>query len=304
MYNYSDPNKVEHAWQHITYKFEEMISKIGVRHSDGTYYTCNTDADKCPYNGVFQVHDLHTIHRGKCYTIEFLKNITFSSLDNVLITYQAETLFFAHGRGQEIGFIANFFPVQPRVFFLKDKQTSHVSFEAMETITEQYLGCDETIEETDFYQCAKSALAEEMVEKMGANCTLPMISNILPSKPGFPYCNSNFSAVQVLKQARDTFRALTGMNIDRTICSLPCKKSQYNFDPLMARTITEDEDNYIYFAINSNQVLVAEQVRIFDFNSIIGTVGGSLGLFIGFSFLSCIQDIFQFMTGLCKHSSA
>ena len=72
----------------------------------------------------------------------------------------------------------------------------------------------------------------------------------------------------------------------------------------MARTITEDEDNYIYFAINSNQVLVAEQVRIFDFNSIIGTVGGSLGLFIGFSFLSCIQDIFQFMTGLCKHSSA
>ena len=298
LYNYSDPNKVKHAWEHITYKFEEMISTIGVRHSDGTYYTCYQG--KCPYNGVFQVHDLHTIHRGKCYTLEFFPNITFSSLDNVMITYQSETLFFAHGRGQEIGFIANFFPLQPEVFHLKDKQTYHVSFEPMETITEQYLGCDESVNETDFYECAKLALAKEMVAK-GVECTLPMISNILPTKD-LPYCPNNLTAVKVLNQARDTFRALTGMNIDRTICSLPCQKSQYNFDPLMSRT-TEDEENYIYFAINSNQVLVAEQVRIFDLNSIIGTVGGSLGLFIGFSFLACIQDIFNFSCKVCKHSS-
>ena len=298
MYNYSDPNKVKQAWEHITYKFDEIISTIGVRHSDGTYYTCHQG--KCPDNGVFQVLDLHTIHRGKCYTLEFFPNITFSPLDNVLMTYKAEALVFAHGRGQEIGLIANFFPLQPQVFHLKDEQTYHVSFEAMQTITEHYLGCDESVNETDFYECAKLALAQEMVEKKGVECTLPMLSNILPSKSDLPYCQSNQTAVKVLNQARETLRALSGMNLDRTICSLPCQKSQYKFDPLMSRT-TEDEENYIYFAINSNKVLVAEQVRIFDLNSIIGTVGGSLGLFIGFSFLACIQDIFKLI--VCKHSS-
>ena len=31
-----------------------------------------------------------------------------------------------------------------------------------------------------------------------------------------------------------------------------------------------------------------EEYKVYDFNGILGTVGGSLGLFVGFSFLDCM----------------
>ena len=37
--------------------------------------------------------------------------------------------------------------------------------------------------------------------------------------------------------------------------------------------------------INENEVKVYEEYMVYDFNGILGSVGGSLGLFIGFSFL-------------------
>ena len=43
----------------------------------------------------------------------------------------------------------------------------------------------------------------------------------------------------------------------------------------------------------TNKTIVKEHLRVFDANSIIGTIGGALGLFVGFSFLSCIKDIFD-----------
>ena len=40
--------------------------------------------------------------------------------------------------------------------------------------------------------------------------------------------------------------------------------------------------------IDSSEVKVQEEYKVYDFNGIIGTVGGSLGLFVGFSFLDCM----------------
>ena len=40
--------------------------------------------------------------------------------------------------------------------------------------------------------------------------------------------------------------------------------------------------------IDSSEVKVNEEYKVYDFNGILGTVGGSLGLFVGFSFLDCM----------------
>ena len=143
--------------------------------------------------GSFTIQDTNTIAYGKCYTLEFLKNISFSNLDNVVIAYKDRAVMFAHGTGQEIGLIANFFPVQPQIFQLANKQKSHVSFQALQTITEEYLGCNGSTTETEFYSCAKRAFASEMITN-GMNCTLPMISNILEQGPDMPYCRDNVTS--------------------------------------------------------------------------------------------------------------
>ena len=40
--------------------------------------------------------------------------------------------------------------------------------------------------------------------------------------------------------------------------------------------------------IDNSEVTVQEEYKVYDFNGILGTVGGSLGLFVGFSFLDCM----------------
>ena len=40
--------------------------------------------------------------------------------------------------------------------------------------------------------------------------------------------------------------------------------------------------------IDNSEVTVQEEYKVYDFNGILATVGGSLGLFVGFSFLDCM----------------
>lgn len=49
-------------------------------------------------------------------------------------------------------------------------------------------------------------------------------------------------------------------------------------------------DNYIFLTLSSSEILVQQEVRMYDINTIIGSIGGSLGLFIGFSFLQCSKE--------------
>ena len=48
---------------------------------------------------------------------------------------------------------------------------------------------------------------------------------------------------------------------------------------------------YIYTVIRTSEIVVEEEYMVYDFNGIVGTVGGSLGLFVGFSFLQCMLYI-------------
>ena len=47
-------------------------------------------------------------------------------------------------------------------------------------------------------------------------------------------------------------------------------------------------------------VLVYEEYLLFDFNAIVSSVGGSLGLFVGFSFLQCAMSIFGLTEKTCQ----
>ena len=48
-----------------------------------------------------------------------------------------------------------------------------------------------------------------------------------------------------------------------------------------------------HIKIDSSEVTVYEEYKVYDFNGILGTVGGSLGLFVGFSFLDCMLFILR-----------
>ena len=47
------------------------------------------------------------------------------------------------------------------------------------------------------------------------------------------------------------------------------------------------------FGFSTNVVTLKEETFLYPFTSFLGEFGGSLGLFLGFSFLGCMQDVFD-----------
>ena len=43
-----------------------------------------------------------------------------------------------------------------------------------------------------------------------------------------------------------------------------------------------------WFWLEGPKIKVEEEYKVYSFSGIVGTVGGSLGLFVGFSFLDCL----------------
>ena len=62
-------------------------------------------------------------------------------------------------------------------------------------------------------------------------------------------------------------------------------------------------DNYIYLTLSNDNILIEQDILMYDLNTIIGSIGGSLGLFMGFSFLQCSRDLVKFVFPLPQHQS-
>ena len=105
-------------------------------------------------------------------------NIYLTAADNVLVYFKRNVNLFIHGRGQDIGLVANYFPVQPMVYPLSVNQIHKLDFQAGETINDEILGCNGNIDEGDYYRCAKNVIAKKLKMKPSPGCTVPMFSNI------------------------------------------------------------------------------------------------------------------------------
>ena len=68
-------------------------------------------------------------------------------------------------------------------------------------------------------------------------------------------------------------------------------------------TPLNDEDIEIAFRFLSNKIINYEEYLIYDFVGMVGSIGGSLGMFLGFSFLDYMFSFIDFIqekVGYCK----
>ena len=59
-----------------------------------------------------------------------------------------------------------------------------------------------------------------------------------------------------------------------------------NWNPVQSEV---SQDIWFYYSLSKNETIVFEEYLIYDFVSIIGSIGGTLGLFIGFSFSKLVS---------------
>ena len=74
-------------------------------------------------------------------------------------------------------------------------------------------------------------------------------------------------------------------------CPKPCRLRKHQFSSMLhypEPSVTKNANgNYVFLTLSSSEIIVEQEIRMYDVNTIIGSIGGSLGLFIGFSFLQC-----------------
>ena len=61
--------------------------------------------------------------------------------------------------------------------------------------------------------------------------------------------------------------------------------------------VPDNNRRLLNIRIEGKEITVYEEYVVYDFNGIVGTVGGSLGLFVGFSFLDIILLIIAIPCG-------
>ena len=85
-------------------------------------------------------------------------------------------------------------------------------------------------------------------------------------------------------------------------CPKPCSILEYSgkLDYLELKYDNPKNTMIVYLRFQSPEVLtIYEEYLIYDFNGMLGSIGGTLGMFVGFSFSSIIELLINFIKN-CK----
>ena len=121
-------------------------------------------------------------------------------------------------------------------------------------------------------------------------CLIPQAKDIFEDSFDLEQCTT--------KEEYECMRNLlkTNVSLRNEVCPDSCMEINYQ---TISKSLPHDHPNYaillMYYA--SDHHTIKEEYLVFDFNAIIVALGGSLGLFLGFSFFQCgmtiVDNIFK-----------
>jgi hypothetical protein len=114
------------------------------------------------------------------------------------------------------------------------------------------------------------------------------------------------TVIQILAAEQETMALYqTTTNQPESIgCKLQCSTIRYESklfgypSSLILNTFVHGKSEFgmINFKVISSKISVSEEYQVYDLSSILGSLGGSLGLFVGFSILQCMLSTLNKLT--------
>ena len=158
---------------------------------------------------------------------------------------------------------------------------------------------DYSSEEDSFMKCKVKSYVDnfdEMANNSGCNCVPTLYKTyfeIQPSSSGLGECKTNSEWANCISLMHELDRLSTLASK----CPQPCKKTDYNgqsFGLNGGYSFTEENEIEISIIFNTMDTEIHNSVLTFDLATFIGTAGGSLGLFLGFSLYGFAEQILNF----------
>ncbi len=258
---------------------------------------------------------------GRCYVLQFDFLLHPPSFIGIYfnLTEVGRLAINAHNRYNEIGHNYGYWPIKPTTFVL-DKQDVQVYLEYTKVIEvhKRNEGTKECLEQdgydhskcvTDWARTKFKAMWKKegtvFLQKINSFKSLPHLYckdvlftgmtpcwwtnfHYLVMDQNLPLCRNNDTIQNASYKAHDIYRAVE--NPQLTGCPKSCRQTSYRPDLTVQPSSTYyDLGKTGLFIYMSGSVETVEEYLLFDASEIITAVGGSLGLFLGFSCLSVIS---------------
>jgi len=179
--------------------------------------------------------------------------------------------------------------------YLNEKMTTQIN--------RQTAPCAFYKERSEFVDCGKKQIWEMI--KTRINCTIAILRSIIPVNSEISQCNSHFEAGITYKIMQNIFAEFSRKS-QLNNCPMPCQYNSYNIKLryLHKNAWIEHEDDNLsndssLLAISYSSLLVEERIEtiVYDLENLVTSVGGQLGLFLGFS---CFSTLLTFLKFVCK----
>ena len=275
------------------------VGEIGNKLFVGT----NFDSDG---NNMFEIEELMTPGLGQCYAITANhENVKFSNGDTLYIETKFQSkiqslyLYFTSHENKHGMVFHDHGKQELKKYTVKTGQMAGFSLRKLNFLRmESTQTCRDYTKSGDtFMDCMIESQIDCYMNESNSNCrcipaqskTQFEIMNI-----SLKYCQTNEEFGCARKRMHDCY--FNKATSDK--CPKPCKDYRYNAIQMEGEIDEEiKEKNIINFVVAYRSVdeKVYQEYYIYDTFSFIGNVGGSLGLFIGFSYTDFLGNILDFV---------
>ena len=112
------------------------------------------------------------------------------------------------------------------------------------------------------------------------------------------YSNTSLQKCQTEAESKQNYIAMTKCYFSENTtnnCLDPCNIEIYAENSYIIKKMNDKRNMTLIIKYESMAIKVSEEYLVYDFANFIGTLGGSLGLFIGFSYTGLIGSIIDIL---------
>jgi len=268
----------------------------------------------------FIVKEVESIKNGRCFTIYFKNMLALGDETKIKLKRKDDLVIYIHNCGDEFWLNWIEFPFDISTFQLNVKSNedairtsilfSETHTEYMDKVIAPCADYNSNLDESykwdtsNLIECCRKNFQAQLLTNI--SCSIVGLKPFLSSESKIAECQTKEDAVKMYRVYKSLLKQFKGKP-ELLGCQYPCFSRTYNVKwmDFHKNYLIEDQevhediffDQHYYLSFSYQDFTIEEKVEtlVYDFGSFLTSIGGNLGLFLGFSCFSLLVSIIEML---------